>query len=62
VTIDDLEPASTSAISDGIDGIYLSGDPLLSNNLSRALPLIVEAGKPSLATYVEFARAGVLMT
>ena len=62
VTIDDLERAITSAMSDGIDGIYLSGDPLLSNNLSRALPLIMRAGKPTLATYVEFARAGVLMT
>jgi len=62
VTIDDLERAITSAMSDGIDGIYLSGDPLLSSNLPRALPLIMRAGKPTLATYVEFARAGVLMT
>ena len=34
----------------------------LINNLSRALPLIMEAGKPSLGTYVEWARQGVLMT
>src|SRR5215213_9769157 len=57
-----LSVRSRRRISDGIDGIYLSGDPLLSNNLSRALPLIMRAGKPTLATYVEFARAGVLMT
>jgi putative tryptophan/tyrosine transport system substrate-binding protein len=61
-TIDDLEGAIASAVHDGIDGIYLSGEPLLINNLSRALPLIMEAGKPSLGTYVEWARQGVLMT
>ena len=48
VTIDDLERAITSALGDGIDSIYLSGDPLLSNNLSRVLPLIMAAGKPTL--------------
>ena len=61
-TIDDLEGAIAAAVHDGIDGIYLSGEPLLINNLSRALPLIMEAGKPSLGTYVEWARQGVLMT
>jgi putative tryptophan/tyrosine transport system substrate-binding protein len=43
-TIDDLEGAIASAVHDGIDGIYLSGEPLLINNLSRVLPLIMEAG------------------
>ena len=61
-TIDDLEGAIASAVHDGIDGIYLSGEPLLITNLSRALPLIMGAGKPTLATYIEWARAGVLMT
>jgi putative tryptophan/tyrosine transport system substrate-binding protein len=61
-TIDDLEGAIASAVHDGIDGIYLSGEPLLINNLSRVLPLIMEAGKPSLGTYVEWARQSVLMT
>jgi putative tryptophan/tyrosine transport system substrate-binding protein len=59
---DDLEGAIAAAVHDGIDGIYLSGEPLLINNLSRALPLIMEAGKPSLGKYVEWARQGVLMT
>ena len=48
VTIDDLERAIMSALGDGIDSIYLSGDPLLSNNLSRVLPLILAAGKLTL--------------
>jgi putative ABC transport system substrate-binding protein len=61
-TIDDLEHVLSAALRDGIDGIYLSGDPLLINNLSRAMPLILQAGKPSVGTYVQFARAGVLMT
>ena len=43
-TIDDLEGAIAAAVHDGIDGIYLSGEPLLITNLSRALPLIMEAG------------------
>ena len=61
-TIDDLQPALAAGAQDGIDGIYLSGDSLLINNLSRATPAILGAGKPTVGTYVEFARAGVLMT
>jgi putative ABC transport system substrate-binding protein len=48
-------------VRDGIDGIYLSGEPLLFTNFSRALPLITGAGKPTLGTYVEWVRACVLM-
>ena len=61
-TIDDFEPALAAAMRDGIDGIYLSGDPLIINNLARAAPLILGAGKPTVGTYIQFARAGVLMT
>jgi putative ABC transport system substrate-binding protein len=61
-TIDDFEPSLSRAIRDGIDGIYLSGDPLLINNLPRAVPLVMAAKMPTVGTYVEFARSGVLMT
>jgi putative ABC transport system substrate-binding protein len=61
-TIDDLEGAIRSGLDDGIDGIYLSSDTLLFSNMSRAMPLIMAAGKPTVGAYVEFARAGVLIT
>jgi putative ABC transport system substrate-binding protein len=60
--IDDLEPALASAARDGIDGIYLSGGPLLISNLSRVMPSVLGAGKPTIAPYLEFARAGIMMS
>jgi putative tryptophan/tyrosine transport system substrate-binding protein len=61
-TINELGDAIVSGVHDGVDAIYLSGEPLLITNLSRALPVIMAAGKPTLGTYVEWARAGILMT
>lgn len=61
-TIDDLESAIALGVRDRIDGMYLSGEPLLFTNFARALPLIMGAGKPAVGPYVEWARAGVLMT
>lgn len=60
--IDDLEPALAAAVRDGVDGLYLSGDPLIINYLGRAAPLILGTRKPTVRTYIQFAHAGVLMT
>jgi ABC-type uncharacterized transport system substrate-binding protein len=60
-TIDDLESAMESGVRDGIDAIYLSGEPLLFGNFSRVLRTVLGAGKPTLGTYVDWVRAGVLM-
>jgi putative ABC transport system substrate-binding protein len=61
-SIDDLEGAIAAGVRDGVDGIYVSAAPLLLGNVVRALPLILGPGLPTLATYAEWARAGVLMT
>jgi putative tryptophan/tyrosine transport system substrate-binding protein len=61
-SIGEFEPAMKSALSDGVDGFYLSGEPLLISNLHRVSPLIMAARKPAVGSYVEMARAGVLMT
>jgi putative ABC transport system substrate-binding protein len=61
-TADEFESAITSAVREGIDALYLSGETLLINNLSRLVPLVMSTGKPAVGPYVEFARAGVLMS
>lgn len=61
-TIDDLGSAIDACVRDNVDAIYLSGETLLVNNISRLLPRVFQTGKPTLGTYVEWARAGVLMT
>jgi putative tryptophan/tyrosine transport system substrate-binding protein len=61
-TIDDLEPAFANALADGVEGFYVSGDPLFSSNLSRVMPHLVAAGKPTVGVYPDWGRAGVLLT
>jgi putative ABC transport system substrate-binding protein len=61
-TIDDLEPAFAKALADGVEAFYISGDPLFSTNLSRVMPHVLAAGKPTLGTYPDWGRAGVLLT
>ena len=50
------------ALSDGTDGIYISGDPLMLGNLPRVLRLVMAAGKPIVGPYPEWAKAGLLMS
>jgi putative tryptophan/tyrosine transport system substrate-binding protein len=45
-----------------VGAFYISGDPLLINNISRVMPHIVAAGKPTLGVYPEWGRAGLLMS
>jgi putative ABC transport system substrate-binding protein len=61
-TPDDLQRVFTKASSDGVDAFYISGDPLLTVNMSRVMRHIVEAGKPTLGAYPEWGRAGLLLT
>jgi putative tryptophan/tyrosine transport system substrate-binding protein len=60
-TIDDLEEAVASALRDGVDAFYVSGEPIMITNLRRVVPLLASSGKPTLGTYVDWARAGLLM-
>jgi len=61
-TLDDLEQAFAKALADGVDAFYISGEPFLFANISRVLPHVVAAAKPTLGTYPEWARAGLLLS
>ena len=61
-TPDDLERVFAKASSDGISALYISGDPLLTVNMSRVMPHILAARKPTLGVYPEWGRAGLLLT
>jgi putative tryptophan/tyrosine transport system substrate-binding protein len=60
--LDDLEGAFASGHRDNVSAFYISGEPLLITNISRVMPLVAASGKPTVAPYREWARAGVLMS
>ena len=45
-----------------LDALYISGDPLLTVNMSRVMPHILATRKPTLGVYPEWGRAGLLLT
>jgi putative ABC transport system substrate-binding protein len=61
-TIDDIEPAVAASGQDGVDALYLSGEPLLIANMARVVQAVAASGKPAVATYPDFGRAGILMS
>ena len=60
--LDDVESAVRASSKDGADALYVSGEPLLYNNMARVLPILMAPGKPTVGTYPEWGRAGLLMT
>jgi putative ABC transport system substrate-binding protein len=60
--LDDVEGAVAASVRDGVDAIYVSGESLLYNNMARVLPLVSAPGKPTVGTYPEWGRAGLLMS
>jgi putative ABC transport system substrate-binding protein len=60
--VDDIEGAIAASNKDGVDALYVSGEPLLYNNMARALPLIMASRKPTVGTYPDWGRAGLLMS
>jgi len=61
-TLDDLERVFAKASFDGVNALYISGDPLLTSNMSRVMPHILATGKPTFGAYPEWGRAGLLLT
>jgi len=55
--LDDVEPAVSASIRDGVGALYISGEPLLYTNMGRVLPLVMASGKPTIGTYPEWGRA-----
>ncbi|MDN3279418.1 ABC transporter substrate-binding protein [Frankia sp. RB7] len=62
LTLEDLGAVLSKALSDGSDAFYVSGDPVLTSNISVLMPSILATGKPTLGVYPEWGRAGLLLT
>jgi putative ABC transport system substrate-binding protein len=60
--LDDVEGAVAACVRDGVSALYISGEPLLYNSMARVLPLVMAPGKPTVGTYPEWGRAGLLMS
>lgn len=58
----ELERAVSASVNDDVGAIYVSGEPLLYNNMAKVLPVVMAPGKPSVGTYPEWGRAGLLMS
>jgi len=61
-TLDDVAGALSTGMREGASAFYISGVPLLLNNISRVLPLVAASGKPTVGVYPEWGRAGLLMS
>jgi putative ABC transport system substrate-binding protein len=61
-TLDDLEDAFAAALRDDVSAFYISGEPLLSGNLPRVMASVTASRKPSVGTYPDWGRAGLLMS
>ena len=61
-TIDDLESAFAAGLRDDVSAFYISGEPFMSANLPRVISFVTASGKPSVAPYPDWGRAGVLMS
>jgi putative tryptophan/tyrosine transport system substrate-binding protein len=60
--IGEVESAVGASTADGVDALYVSGEPLLYNNMAQVLPAIMASRKPTVGTYPDWARAGLLMS
>jgi hypothetical protein len=61
-TLDDLEGAFASGLQDDVSAFYISGEPLLSTNMSRVMPFIAASRKPTVGTCPDWGRGGLLMS
>jgi putative tryptophan/tyrosine transport system substrate-binding protein len=61
-TFDDLESAVAAGVRDDVSAFYISGEPLLSTNLSRVMSLVTASRRPSVGPYPDWGRAGLLMS
>lgn len=61
-TLDDLERCFASGLRDNVSAFYISGWALLYNNMSRVMPLVAASRKPTVGTYPNWGRAGLLMS
>jgi putative tryptophan/tyrosine transport system substrate-binding protein len=61
-TVDDLEGAFAAGLRDDVSAFYVSGEPLLVANLARVMTFVTASRKPTVGTYPDWGRAGLLMS
>jgi putative tryptophan/tyrosine transport system substrate-binding protein len=61
-TPDDLEGAFAAGLRDDVSAFYISGEPLLAGNLPRVVASVTASRKPSVGTYPDWGRNGLLMS
>jgi putative tryptophan/tyrosine transport system substrate-binding protein len=61
-TLDDLESAFAAGLRDDVSAFYISGEPLLSSNLSRVMTFVTASRKPTVGPYPAWGRGGLLMS
>jgi putative ABC transport system substrate-binding protein len=61
-TLDDLEQVLAQALAAGVDALYISGDTVLFSNMSRVMPHIIAAAKPTFGVHPDWVRAGLLLS
>ena len=61
-TLDDLESACAAGVRDDVTAFYISGEPLLTANLSRIMTFVTASRKPTVGPYPDWGRAGLLMS
>jgi putative tryptophan/tyrosine transport system substrate-binding protein len=61
-TLDDLESAFAAGRRDDVSAFYISGEPLLTANLSRVMTFVTASRKPTVGPYPDWGRAGLLMS
>ncbi|MGY8667067.1 ABC transporter substrate-binding protein [Bradyrhizobium sp. UFLA05-109] len=61
-TFDDLDSAVAAGLRDDVSAFYISGEPLMSVDVSRVINSVTASGKPSVAPYPFWGQAGLLMS
>jgi putative ABC transport system substrate-binding protein len=61
-TPDDLEGAFAAGLRDDVSAFYISGEPLMAGNLPRVVASVMASRKPSVGTYPDWGRNGLLMS
>jgi putative ABC transport system substrate-binding protein len=61
-TLDDLESAFAAGLRDDVSAFYISGEPLLGSSVLRVVNFVTASGKPSVGSFPDWGRAGLLMS
>jgi putative ABC transport system substrate-binding protein len=61
-TLDDLQSAFAAGLRDDVSAFYISGEPMLTANLSRVMTFVTASRMRTVGPYPDWGRAGLLMS